>query len=156
MNINRFRGGFNVALQRLVGRCRCDCHWHGCRDRWPWGRCRLRFGQCTYQRTDRKANAPAEARSDRRLRPDVGICADPQHPEHNGKPCACWDCNHVEGVCVSHESRSGCGACDGPVAPGECDLTLVNTDGDDLCNPNVPVTRGGTPSRPADGSEVIR
>jgi hypothetical protein len=71
------------------------------------------------------------------VRRDVGVCRDPQHPEHNGKPCACWDCNHVEGVCVSHESGSGCGVCEGPVAPGECDLTLVDTDGDDLCNPNT-------------------
>lgn len=47
-----------------------------------------------------------------------------QHGEHEGKPCACADCRHDDGVCVAHESGSGCGCgrCDGPVDK-HCDLT---------------------------------
>ena len=41
--------------------------------------------------------------------------------EYKGSPCDCAACNHVEGVCISHDSGSGCAACDGPV--NDCDLT---------------------------------
>jgi hypothetical protein len=35
---------------------------------------------------------------------------------------ACASCRHVDGVCIDHDSGSGCHACEGPVAE-PCDLT---------------------------------
>ena len=40
--------------------------------------------------------------------------------EYKGMSCACADCHHEEGVCISHDSGSGCAACDGPTSG--CDL----------------------------------
>ena len=35
--------------------------------------------------------------------------------EYFGKKCLCISCNHVDGICIDHESGSGCAECDGPV-----------------------------------------
>lgn len=48
-----------------------------------------------------------------------GIC--PNDGPYKGQTCQCANCCHIEGVCISHESGSGCHACEGPVE--NCDLT---------------------------------
>lgn len=40
--------------------------------------------------------------------------------DFKGQECACADCRHEEGVCISIDSGSGCGCCDGPVT--NCEL----------------------------------
>jgi len=50
----------------------------------------------------------------------------PEDGEHKGKPCACAGCRHVDGVCIDHDSGSGCHCCEGPVEWSECDLTLYD------------------------------
>lgn len=45
----------------------------------------------------------------------------PSDDSYIGKYCQCASCRHVDGVCIDHESGSGCAACEGPVT--DCDLT---------------------------------
>lgn len=42
--------------------------------------------------------------------------------DYKGQPCQCAGCWHVDGVCIDHESGSGCAACEGPVS--ECDTSV--------------------------------
>lgn len=52
-----------------------------------------------------------------------GVAGDNDGP-YTGKLCLCAGCRHHNGVCIDHESGSGCAACDGPVLASQCDMGI--------------------------------
>ncbi len=51
----------------------------------------------------------------KKKRDEEFLCDNPDHPEFNGQPCLCHNCNRLDYYCTS----APCLGCDGPVT--ECD-----------------------------------